>query len=123
MVAEIEWKYPYRYTEMAKEYCVSLEISIDEFETIYGEEIELIDVRERWEYAAGHVPGAINIPLSELANHLDAIPSSRHYVICASGGRSLHAVEALRSASYDSISVAGGTLAWVDRGNEIVVEE
>jgi rhodanese-related sulfurtransferase len=102
---------------------MSLEISIDEFETIYSEEIELIDVREEWEYAAGHVPGAINIPLSTLTNNLDAISTSRHYVICASGGRSLQAAEALKSASYDSISVAGGTIAWINRGNEIVIEE
>lgn len=100
-----------------------LEISIEEFETIYSDQIELIDVREEWEYAAGHVPGAINIPLSTLANHLDAIPTSRHYVICASGGRSLQAVEALRSANYDSVSVAGGTIAWINRGNEVVVEQ
>ncbi|WP_298337032.1 rhodanese-like domain-containing protein [Ferrimicrobium sp.] len=102
---------------------MDLEIQIHEFEAMHGDEMEIIDVREEWEYAAGHVPGAVNVPLSSLADNLDAIPNTRHYVICASGGRSLRAAEALRSAGYESVSVAGGTIAWINRGNEVVVDD
>jgi rhodanese-related sulfurtransferase len=102
---------------------LDLEIQIHEFEAIHNEAIELIDVREDWEYVAGHVPGAVNIPLSTLADNLELIPTTRHYVICASGGRSLRAAEALRSAGYESVSVAGGTVAWINRGNDVVTED
>ncbi|WP_298210622.1 rhodanese-like domain-containing protein [Ferrimicrobium sp.] len=102
---------------------MDLEIKIHEFEAIHSDDIEIIDVREEWEYVAGHVPGAVNVPLSSLADNLDLIPTSRHYIICASGGRSLRAAEALRGAGYESVSVAGGTIAWIDRGNEVITED
>ncbi|MEX6430773.1 MAG: rhodanese-like domain-containing protein [Ferrimicrobium sp.] len=102
---------------------MDLEIPIHEFEAIHNEEVELIDVREEWEYVAGHVPGAVNVPLSTLADNLDSIPKTRHYIICASGARSLRAAEALRNAGYESVSVSGGTMAWIERGNRVATED
>ena len=76
-------------------------------------------IRDRYE--AAHVPGAILIPLHDLAARQEEIPqASPLYVICAVGGRSLTAAQALSAAGYRALSVAGGTNGWVGRGGEIV---
>ncbi|MTE23048.1 rhodanese-like domain-containing protein [Microbacterium sp. ZXX196] len=78
----------------------------------------LIDVREADEFAAGRVPGAVNIPLSELGARLDELPSEFD-VICHLGGRSAQAAAALESRGYDATNVAGGTAAWIEAGYEV----
>lgn len=77
----------------------------------------LVDVRMPDEYAEARVPGAVLIPLPELGARAGEVPSDRRvYVICASGGRSAAAVEALNNAGWDTVNVAGGTKAWVAEG-------
>lgn len=78
----------------------------------------LIDVREQDEFAAGRVPGAINIPLSELGARLDELPHEFD-VICKVGGRSAQATMALEPRGYDVTNVSGGTDAWIDAGYEV----
>ena len=73
------------------------------------------------EYVAGHVAGAVLIPLGELAARQDEIPDGDPlYVICAVGGRSLTAAKALVEAGYRAVSVAGGTNGWIERGGAVV---
>ncbi|MGF3056069.1 rhodanese-like domain-containing protein [Microbacterium sp. YY-01] len=84
-------------------------------------QIPLIDVRERDEYAAGHVPGAVNIPLSELGNRLHELPAEPFDVICERGGRSARVAEKLEARGHDVTNVDGGTSDWRDHGYEIVV--
>lgn len=79
----------------------------------------LIDVRERDEYARGHVPGAVNIPMSEIGSRLDELPGEAFDVICQVGGRSARVVEALESRGYDVTNVDGGTGEWIAQGREI----
>lgn len=81
----------------------------------------LIDVRERDEYAAGHVPGAVNLPMSELGNRLEELPAEAFNVICQVGGRSARVVEALEARGYDATNVEGGTGEWVAQGRDVVV--
>lgn len=57
----------------------------------------LIDVREPDEYAAGHAPSAVNLPMSQLDARVDEVPTDAPvHVICQSGGRSARATEAPR---------------------------
>ncbi|MGI8521921.1 MAG: rhodanese-like domain-containing protein [Nocardioides sp.] len=80
----------------------------------------LVDVREPAEYAAGHVPGAVPIPMSELADRMDEIDkASPVFVICASGNRSAAMTDLLRAAGFDAVSVAGGTTAWEHSGRPL----
>ncbi len=80
----------------------------------------LVDVREPGEYAGGHVPGAVLMPMSQLANRVGEIPrSSPVFVICASGNRSSAMTDLLRSAGVDAVSVAGGTGAWERSGRHL----
>lgn len=73
------------------------------------------------EYRAGHVPGAILIPLGLLPEKLDEVPATGPVsVICASGNRSLQATDFLRSRGIEAYSVAGGTGAWQHSGRDLV---
>jgi rhodanese-related sulfurtransferase len=81
----------------------------------------LIDVRERDEFGGGHVPGAENVPLSELDG---AIASFRRdetvFIICRSGNRSRTGGAVLREAGINAVSVAGGTFEWRSSGREMM---
>jgi glyoxylase-like metal-dependent hydrolase (beta-lactamase superfamily II)/rhodanese-related sulfurtransferase len=83
----------------------------------------LIDVREPSEYAAGHIPGATNVPQAELATRLDDAPRDRPvYLVCRSGARSLRAAQFLRQLGYPRVAnVRGGTLAWRASGRPVEV--
>ena len=84
----------------------------------------LIDVRMPDEYVQVHVPGARLIPLPELGQRVDEVPQGQQvFVICAGGGRSLAAAEALNNAGWDTVSVAGGTKAWVAEGRPVEAGE
>jgi rhodanese-related sulfurtransferase len=74
----------------------------------------LIDVREPYEFAAGHVKGAVNVPLGQLADKLTKFdPAAETYVICQSGHRSVAAVGLMKRAGFENaVSVKGGTSAW-----------
>jgi len=77
----------------------------------------LIDVRETYEYVAGHAPTAINIPLSELVERVAEIPRGEDvYIICESGGRSAQATHWLSQQGITAINVLGGTSAWRGAG-------
>ena len=74
----------------------------------------LVDVREPREFAAGHLPGAINLPMSELDRRLAELPAGSTAVfMCRSGGRSLRACgQALRGGTVTPLQLEGGLLAW-----------
>ena len=99
------------------------EINVSELD---AESVEhLIDVREPDEYAGGHIPGAINVPLSGLAADQSGVPTSGTvHVVCQAGGRSARACEFLSGHAPFSgvtfVNVAGGTGGWIIEGNEVV---
>lgn len=78
----------------------------------------IIDVREPDEFAAGHIPGAINIPLRELLHHLDELPSSKTAPIllyCHSQKRATHALVILHELGYiKAYNLEGGYAAYVN---------
>lgn len=78
--------------------------------------VPLIDVREADEFAAGHVPGAVNLPMSTIGDHLDELPDGAFDVICQAGGRSARVAQALESRGYDTTNVEGGTGEWIAAG-------
>lgn len=80
----------------------------------------VLDVRQPDEYEAGHVPGAVLIPLDELEARIDEVPDGDLYVICRSGGRSRKALELLITRGRRGVNVAGGTLAWIEAGHPVV---
>lgn len=82
----------------------------------------LVDVRTPAEYARGHVPGTVHIPLNTLparASELDAYKSGPVYLICQAGGRSAQACTFLENQGFDVVNVMGGTGGWIAAGHEV----
>lgn len=80
-----------------------------------------VDVREADEWAAGHMPGAVHIPLGDLARRVRELPKDREIItVCRSGGRSLKAVDILNAANMPGAkSMAGGMLEWTKQGRPV----
>lgn len=75
--------------------------------------INLIDVRETDEVAAGKIPGAINIPLGLLEFRMSELDKSKEYImVCRSGGRSGQATRFLENQGYKVANMDGGMLDW-----------
>lgn len=82
----------------------------------------VLDVRFESEFAAGHVPGAVNVPLGYLLAQIDRVPKGRTAVICGSGGRSLIAIGLLERLGFRELcNVAGGFGEYKCRGCRIDV--
>ncbi|MCX7620110.1 MAG: rhodanese-like domain-containing protein [Acidimicrobiales bacterium] len=91
------------------------QISADELAARLGTDSEpfVLDVREPEEVAAWSIPGAVNIPLGDLATRATEIPRDKEVVVvCASGGRSSRATEALTHAGFNARDLIGGMAAW-----------
>jgi len=73
----------------------------------------LLDVREDDEWAAGHAPAAVHLPMGEIVERLSELPTDRTIVcICRLGGRSGSVALHLAGADYDVRNVAGGMQSW-----------
>ena len=84
----------------------------------------LLDVRESDEWAAGHAPSAIWIPMGDLQARIDELPRDRQILaICRSGGRSGVVVEALNGAGFDAVNVVGGMQSWSRAGLDVVADD
>lgn len=87
------------------------------------EHYTIIDVRTPGEYAAGHVPGAHNIPLDHLHAALPALKAasarSDLLMVCASGNRSTSACTELAAADIPAASLTGGTSTWAQQGHTL----
>ncbi|MET0786619.1 MAG: rhodanese-like domain-containing protein [Paenisporosarcina sp.] len=78
-----------------------------------GEHLNLIDVRESEEVAAGKIPGAEHIPLGLLeSKHKDLDKSKEYIMICRSGNRSGQACQFLEDQGYNVTNMSGGMLEW-----------
>lgn len=79
----------------------------------------LVDVRTPEEFASGHVPGAVNIPIDQLdarQGELAAYAGGEVHLICRSGARSMAASQSLLSKGFQPVNVGGGTQGWKQAG-------
>lgn len=98
------------------------EITTDQLADLIDGGARVIDVREPEEYVVAHVPGAVPVPLGTVPDHVDAFRGDgTTYVICRSGGRSMQACEFVAAQGLDVVNVAGGTMAWIASGRDVVI--
>jgi rhodanese-related sulfurtransferase len=83
----------------------------------------VLDVREHDEWDAGHIAGAVHIPLGELGARYTELERGRPlFVICRSGIRSDRAAQALAGAGWDARNVSDGMMGWQSAGRPMAGE-
>ncbi|MGH3823669.1 MAG: rhodanese-like domain-containing protein [Pseudonocardiaceae bacterium] len=86
----------------------------------------LLDVRENDEWAAGHAPGAVHVPMGQITQRLDeiasALPDRPVRVVCRSGGRSARVTAYLLQQGWEAVNVDGGMRAWAAANRPMVTE-
>ncbi|MBU3868652.1 rhodanese-like domain-containing protein [Streptomyces sp. 4503] len=85
----------------------------------------LLDVREDDEWTAGHVEGALHIPMGQVVARFDELTAAvgegrRVHVMCRVGGRSAQVTQYLVAQGLDAVNVDGGMLAWDAAGRAMV---
>ena len=98
------------------------EVDVTETARVWTERsAQLVDVREPNEWAEGHIPGAIHIPLREIRQRSgELMKETPVIVVCRSGQRSLSATDELLARGFaDVASFAGGMLAWAKAGHPV----
>jgi rhodanese-related sulfurtransferase len=94
---------------------------VDAIPTPLPDDLVVLDVREDYEWAAGHIAGAVHIPLGDIPARVGELdPSARTLVICHVGGRSARATQWLHAQGHDVTNVAGGMDAWEAAGRPVV---
>jgi rhodanese-related sulfurtransferase len=96
------------------------EISVDDLAVLMAGGARLVDVRNPDEYEAGHVPGAVSVPLAAVPENIAAFAGDGPvHVICKVGGRSMSACAYLIDHGLDVVNVAGGTDGWIMSGRDV----
>ncbi|MGE0488356.1 MAG: rhodanese-like domain-containing protein [Vulcanimicrobiota bacterium] len=77
-------------------------------------QLQLLDVREPWEYEQAHIPGARLIPLGEVPSRYSELDAARPVLcVCAGGVRSMKAAEFLAGHGFTVTNLGGGTKGWM----------
>lgn len=82
----------------------------------------MLDIRENNEWNAGHAPGAVHVPVKNVASQaLKRLPKGRPVIVtCRTGARSRGATRILREKGVDAINLSGGMAAWESAGGRII---
>jgi rhodanese-related sulfurtransferase len=88
----------------------------------------LLDVREDDEWAAGHIPGAVHVPMMRVPQQLQhepgpLTPDANIVVVCKVGSRSAQVTAWLRQQGYEATNLAGGMYAWEAAGRPMQAED
>jgi rhodanese-related sulfurtransferase len=89
-------------------------------------EVVVLDVRPAEEYRAGHIPGALSIPIRELKRRLSELPKSQEIVAYCRGPYCVfsdQAVELLRARGFQAVRLDEGILDWRARGLPVAIGE
>jgi len=87
------------------------------------EDAVILDVREDYEWEAGHIAGALHIPLEQLPARLEDLdPDTDLFVICRTGGRSFRATTWLTENGYSAFNIIGGMGAWFEADKAMTSE-
>jgi rhodanese-related sulfurtransferase len=97
------------------------DVSLAEWETVSSTEALLVDVRQPEEFAAGHIAGAINVPLPELRSRLEELPRDREiWLNCGVGQRAYYATRLLLQHGFTAKNLSGGFTTYKHFGARLV---
>lgn len=83
-------------------------------------EVQLVDVRRDHEYEAGHLEGAVHIPLDDLPARAGELDGNKAILFhCRTGSRSAMATDAFRASGVEAYNLGGGLERWVDEGGAL----
>ncbi len=92
------------------------DLPLAEWQSLAGDRddtaFSVVDVRSPREFSAGHVDGALNIPVDELRERLDELPDEKLLLLCEVGKRAYYATRMLRQLGYDAENLSGGMKTW-----------
>jgi rhodanese-related sulfurtransferase len=93
------------------------EVSPSQAQQLIEAGAQLVDVRTDAEYAAGHIQGAVHVPLVDVRSEAAGLDREKPLVVyCRSGERSGMAADAFAASGWDAHSIEGGLLQWADEG-------
>ena len=99
-------------------------MSVVEARELVRSEAILLDVREDDEWAAGHAPEAVHMPMSRIAREFGTLPTDRTIVcVCHVGARSAAVASALTEAGWQAVNLDGGMAAWESAGYPVVDDD
>lgn len=107
---------------------VAENILLDRLRVFYWDQVSqlpetalLLDVRTKVEFEAGHIPNAINIPVDEIRDRMQEIPTNRPiYIYCEAGLRGYLAQRILRQTGYETVAnLSGGYVSWKAANQEM----
>ncbi len=89
-------------------------INVNDIDSLIGK-VEIIDIREPYEYRSGSIRTAKNIPMGNLLTSPEKYlaKDKTYYIMCQSGGRSGRATRALSKEGFNVINVSGGMGSYV----------
>ncbi len=97
------------------------DVSVAEWESVPGTEALLVDVRQPEEFDAGHIAGAINLPLPELRSRLEELPRNREiWLNCGVGQRAYYATRLLLQHGFAARNLSGGFTTYKQFGARLV---
>lgn len=100
---------------------MSASISVVELQHQLPGFAQLVDVRSASEFAAGHIPGAMNIPMEQIEGRLDDLrPNTPLVLICQAGKRARMTAGLLEPCQRQMSVLEGGTSAWIQAGLPVV---
>jgi rhodanese-related sulfurtransferase len=97
-------------------------VAIDGVPDPLPDDLAVLDVREPFEWEAGHIDGSLHIPMMELPERLGDLPDRQTLVVCKVGSRSAQVVGYLARQGYDVVNLAGGLYDWQAAGRALVTD-
>ena len=93
------------------------EVSASEAKQIVDSGATVVDVRTEVEFEAGHIPGALHVPVADVQQRAAEFPKDRAVLLyCRSGNRSGPVADAFAASGYDAHSIEGGLIGWDEAG-------
>jgi rhodanese-related sulfurtransferase len=97
------------------------EVSVDGVPAELPAALTVLDVREDYEWDAGHIGESLHIPMMQIPERMTELPpDTQVLVVCKVGARSAQASAYLQAQGVDAVNLAGGLVAWARAGRPLV---